>query len=235
MPNNYPNPNRNPYRVNREPAREPIRQPVAPRVARSTIDFETQRVCPACGKIIKVNHNFCKFCGVDLSSIKPLGNADRTLKELANAALKDPSPEVRKEAIDTLGELGENEVLGVLTYVLLNDLDERVRQKAADELGDLHNPISLDVMAQALKDRSPLVRKEAIDGLKKIKKYNKPEVKVEAVPRPPEEIEEKAEVIQREPEEYAEEPKVEDFEEEEDNDEQGLEEIEPEDEDSYNF
>ena len=220
MPN-YPNPNKNPYRVNREPAKQPVRQPLPPKAVRSSIDFENQRVCPSCGKLIKLAHNFCKFCGVDLSAIQALGNADRTLKELANAALNDPSPEVRKEAIDTLGELAGDEVLGLLTYVLLNDPDERVRKEAADELGDIHNPISLDVMAKALKDRSPLVRKEAIEGLKKIKKENKPVEKVEAIPREPQEVEE-------EPVVYAEESGEEE-ETEEEEDQIVLREIEPED------
>ncbi|GAH93158.1 unnamed protein product, partial [marine sediment metagenome] len=49
------------------------------------------------------------------------------------------------------------------------------RKEAADELGDLHHPHSLDVLAKALKDRSSIVRKEAIEGLKKIKQMNKPE------------------------------------------------------------
>jgi HEAT repeat protein len=52
---------------------------------------------------------------------------------------------------------------------------ELVRKEAANELGDIHHPHSLDVLAKALKDRSPSVRKEAIEGLKKIKQMNKPE------------------------------------------------------------
>jgi len=74
-----------------------------------------------------------------------------------------------------LGDFGETKVLGVLTYVLLHDPDENVRLEAADKLGDLHHPYSLDALTKALKDVSPLVRKEAIEGLKKIKKKNKPE------------------------------------------------------------
>ena len=46
------------------------------------IDFNTQRVCPACGKAIKIDHNFCKYCGVDLSEIEPIGN-DNILRPLA--------------------------------------------------------------------------------------------------------------------------------------------------------
>ena len=139
MPNYYPDPNRNPYRVSREPVREaPIE-----RKAQSTIDFDTQRICPSCGKIIKISHNFCKFCGVDLNYIPALGESDRTLKELSIAALTDLDFEVRKDAISSLAELGENEILGVLTYALMNDLHELVRKEAADKLGNIHNNITL--------------------------------------------------------------------------------------------
>jgi len=170
-PTNYPDPNKNPYRVNKEQEREPSQA----RFTKPSVDFETQRVCPSCGKAIKISHNFCKFCGTDLVGIQPLGYSDRTLKELANTALTDPDPGVRKDAVDTLGELGDNEILGVLAYILLNDAHELVRKEAANELGDIHHPHTLDVLAKALKDRSPSVRKEAIEGLKKIKQMNKPE------------------------------------------------------------
>jgi len=89
-------------------------------------------------------------------------------------AVSDLDPEVRKEAVDTLGDFGDKRVLGVLTYVLLNDPDENVRKEAADELGDLHHPFSLDALAKALKDESAIVRKAAIEGLKKLKKMSKP-------------------------------------------------------------
>jgi len=160
-----PNPNLNPYKVKESHNKE----------GRVFIDFNTQRVCPACGKAIKISHNFCKYCGVDLSAIDPIGNSDEISKALAITAVTDPDPEVRKEAIDTLGDFEEKKILGVLTYVLLNDPNEKVRREAADELGDLHHPYSMEVLAKALKDESPLVRKEAIEGLKKIKKKIKPE------------------------------------------------------------
>jgi len=169
--NNYPNPHKNPYRVKNQPNNRdtPVNQQL------TKIDFNSNRICPSCGKIISLKHNFCKFCGVDLSGLRPMQEADRTMRELAKTALTDPNADVRKEAVDTLGDFGEYEVLGVLTYILLNDPDENVRKEAADELGDLHHIISLDILAKALKDRSPIVRKEAIEGLKKIRKKNKPE------------------------------------------------------------
>ena len=160
-----PDPNVNPYKV---------KKVIAP-PTRTFIDFNTRRICPACGNDIKIHHNFCKYCGVDLSAIDSIGNSDEISKQLAITATTDPDAEVRREAVDTLGDFGEIKVLGVLTYVLLHDPNENVRMEAADELGDLHHPYSLDVLAKALKDVSPLVRKEAIEGLKKIKKKNKPE------------------------------------------------------------
>ena len=228
MGNDKYNPNRgkNPYRV----SREPVRESTPAKFATSSIDFDTQRICASCGKIIKISHNFCKFCGVDLSGIQPLGYSDRTLKELANTALTDPDPGVRKDAVDTLGDLGESEVLGVFSYILLNDSDESVRKEAADELGDYHHPHSLDVLAKALKDKSPIVRKEAIEGLKKIKKKNKPE-KIEKEDK--EEHEEPSEPLEETVTKTIEFSEIEIEEEVEEQKEEPLEEIEHDDEDQY--
>jgi hypothetical protein len=156
-------PNTNPYRVKQAPT--------SPK--RDVIDFNTRRICPACGRDIKITHNFCKYCGVDLTEIEPIGT-DEISKQLAMTAVSDPDLEVRKEAIDTLGDFEDKRILGVLTYILLNDPDESVRKEAADKLGDIHHPYSLDALSKALKDESALVRKEAIEGLKKIKKSTKP-------------------------------------------------------------
>ena len=226
MGNDKYNQNRtkNPYRV----SKEPVREPTPTSFAKPGVDFETQRICVSCGKVIKIGHNFCKFCGVDLSGIQPLGYSDRTLKELANTALTDPNPGVRKDAVDTLGDLGESEVLGVFAYILLNDRDEMVRKEAADELGDFHHPHSLDVLAKALKDPSPIVRKEAIEGLKKIKKKNKPEKKAET-----EKVEEKTSETVENEQQIADHEDLDDDEESEESEEDTLKEIAVEDEDSY--
>ena len=167
-----PDPNKNPYRIGNSSQSQ--NNPGNPEF----IDFNTQRVCPSCGGIIKISHNFCKYCGVDLSRIEAIGTTDEISKQLAITAVSDPNAEVRKEAVDTLGNFGDTKVLGVLTYVMLHDTDPEVRREAVDELGDLHHPYSLDALAKALKDESPEVRKEAIEGLKKIKKKVK-EKKIE--------------------------------------------------------
>jgi len=239
-PNYYPDPNKNPYRVTRKPESRPTTPASTPTISRTSIDFNTQRVCPSCGKIIKASHNFCKYCGVDLSAIDPIGKADRTLKELATTALTDPNADVRKDAVGTLGDFGEHEVLGVLAYVLLNDPDEMVRKEAADELGDLHHPISLDVLAKALKDRSPIVRKEAIESLKKIKTKNKPKEltkKEKDIEKRSEIKEEEVEVGEKVEEKVEKEEHHESIEAETEEtselDEEPLKQIEPQDDDYY--
>ena len=182
----YQNPNNNPYKVRGDQS-NPREQSSSPR---APLNFNEHRICPACGKIIKISHNFCKFCGSDLSSLAPIGKSDEVTRTLADTAISDPSPEVRKEAVASLAEFGEYEVLGVLSYILLNDPNEDVRSEAADELGKFHHPHSLDVFAKALKDKSPIVRKKAIDGLKNIKKMikkrepleDKPEKIVQHIP-----------------------------------------------------
>ncbi|KKM75877.1 hypothetical protein LCGC14_1385830 [marine sediment metagenome] len=177
------NPKGNPYKRKQTP----------PPPKRNFIDFNIHRICPACGLVIKMTYNFCKHCGVDLSAIEPIGK-DEISKQLAITAVTDPDPEVRKEAVDTIGDFGDKKVLGVLTFVLLNDPDENVRKEAADELGDLHHPYSLNALAKALKDESPIVRKEAIEGLKKIKKKTKPDKIYKGKPEEREEKKEKLKV-----------------------------------------
>jgi len=121
-------------------------------------------------------------CGVDLKKIHPIGNSDAISRELAITATSDSDPEVRKEAVDTLGSFEDTKNLGVLTYILFHDPDDEVRREAADELGDIGHPYSMDALSKAMKDKSPEVRKEAIEGLKKIRKKHDAEEQREGKP-----------------------------------------------------
>jgi hypothetical protein len=163
----------NPYRIRNEQGQPERSQPEQRSSPRAPLDFSIHRICPACGKIIKITHSFCKFCGPNISSISPIGRSDEVTKTLADTAISDPNPDVRKSAVASIGEFGEIDVIGLLSYILLNDHDELVRKEAASELGKFHHPYSLDVLAKALKDKSALVRKEAIEGLKNIKMMTK--------------------------------------------------------------
>ena len=162
-----PEPNKNPYRVKQAPSSSGSSAPSG-----TFIDFNTQRVCPSCGRFIAIAHNFCKFCGVDLSEIEPIGKDD-ILRPLAITAATDPDASVRKEALDTIGSFKDKKALGLFTFSLFNDPSPACRKEAADELGDLHHPYSLEALTKALKDQDPEVRKEAIEGLKKIKQKTK--------------------------------------------------------------
>ncbi len=145
----------------------------------SPINFGTQRFCPKCGTIVKVDIKICNSCNVDLTKINTIEDTDDITKKLAITALKDISPSVRKETINSLGEIGDSKVLGILTYVLFNDPDEKVRKEAADELGDLHYEISIEALKKAMDDKSEIVRKEAVEGITKIKKKIMKRTKVE--------------------------------------------------------
>ena len=129
-----PDPHKNPYRVRNSP--QSHNNPGNPEF----IDFNTQRVCPSCGGIIKISHNFCKYCGVDLSRIEAIGTTDEISKQLAITAVSDPNAEVRKEAVDTLGNFGDTKVLGVLTYVMLHDTDPEVRREVPSVPGGGAHP-----------------------------------------------------------------------------------------------
>ena len=181
----------NPYRIRNEQG-----QPEQRSSSRAPLDFAVHRICPACGKIIKMTHSFCKFCGTNISSISPIGRSDEVTKTLSDTAISDPNPDVRKSAVASIGEFGETDIIGLLSYILLNDPDESVRKEAACELGKLHHPYSLDVFAKALKDKSALVRKEAIEGLKNIKMMTKKRESLEEQDPPKAEL---REPVQKEP------------------------------------
>ncbi|MFX1496124.1 MAG: HEAT repeat domain-containing protein [Promethearchaeota archaeon] len=213
----------NPYKVRNTPSK--VQNQTPPKD--TPINFKTERVCPACGKIIKISHNFCKFCGIDLSTIIPLGDSDRTVIELAKTALTDQDADVRRDAVNTIGDLGERDVLGILTYILINDIDALVRKEAANELGNKHNTISIDILTKALKDRSPIVRKQAIEALKRIKKLAHPEQKHDKIVEQQVPLEREVESEQKADSNH-------EVSEEEDKIEDPLREIDPHDDDFYN-
>ncbi len=152
--------------------------------SKQIINFNTQRICPKCIKFLDINSKICDSCNADLKNIRAIGESDEILKQIAVSALNDPDPKIRKEAIDSLGDFEELQVLGLLGYVLLNDPDEKVRKEAADELGDISHIYSIQILIQALKDPNLGVIKEAYEGLEKIVKAaetNKLEINIEDI------------------------------------------------------
>ncbi len=136
------------------------------------IEFSEKRFCPGCGEIVFLEAEQCNGCDMALNEFGTMSDADEISLQFAKTALTDLDPQVRKEAIDSLGSFEKKRMLGLLSYILFNDPDEEVRKEAADEMGDIHDPSSLDVLKKAMKDKSGVVRKEVISALKKIKKKN---------------------------------------------------------------
>ncbi len=87
--NNY----NNPYRIRNEQNQPEQGQPKQRSSPRAPLDFAVHRICPACGKIIKMTHSFCKFCGTNISSISPIGRSDEVTKTLSDTAISDPNPD----------------------------------------------------------------------------------------------------------------------------------------------
>lgn len=136
-----------------------------------SFNFKENRFCPRCGSIIGISRKSCEICKADISAIEPMGEKDKKLKTLLLKAF-NPNASIRKKAINDIGENKDVKVLGILTHALLNDPDEAVRKEAADELGDFKNSISVYALEKAAKDESENVKKEAIEGLKKIKEQS---------------------------------------------------------------
>ena len=90
-------------------------------------------------------------------------------------ALDDADPNIRKKAIEAIGDLELNDSLLPLGYALLNDSCKQVRIEAAKELGDLESPAAINVLTKALSqaDEDSEIKKEIIKSLKKIRKHNK--------------------------------------------------------------
>lgn len=92
--------------------------------------------------------------------------ADRALKKLRSRSrtelttkLRDPSPRVREEAVEQLGAFGASVVPTLIP--LLADDDEKVRRTAGSTLARFRDAESVESVARALDDKSPLVREGA--------------------------------------------------------------------------
>jgi len=78
-------------------------------------------------------------------------------------ALKDKTPDIRRSAVETLGEIGDSQALTPLIDVL-NDEDAAVRNEAITALGGITNPGTVKYLLAALKDPR-YDRKKVIDAL----------------------------------------------------------------------
>lgn len=95
------------------------------------------------------------------------GNIDETLPELLRA-LEDSSPEVRIEALETLGGEADERSVGAIVRLVFEDGDGRVRAAAVEALGQIGTPTALVALEQALRDTEQGVRSSAVEAIAEI-------------------------------------------------------------------
>lgn len=83
------------------------------------------------------------------------------------SALSNPDPDVRNDAVGTLRRIGDPMVVEPLAD-LLTDPEDRVRQSVCYALGSLGNPQAVPALIEALQDPDEYVRKAAVNALEQI-------------------------------------------------------------------
>ncbi|MDG2382374.1 MAG: HEAT repeat domain-containing protein [Pirellulaceae bacterium] len=83
------------------------------------------------------------------------------------AALEDANPDIRIEAIRSLGRIGSPQALQLLIGVNRSDLNLDVRQAATQELGQFESLEATAALGQALDDADPAIQYLAMQSLRK--------------------------------------------------------------------
>ena len=103
------------------------------------------------------------------------GDTTGTVVPALVAALKDPSPEVRRAAAQSLGQIGDRRATSGLLGVLGDD-DPGVRTQAIEALGELQDPRAIEALGDRLKDPVKEVRRAAFSALSHFSENLKPEL-----------------------------------------------------------
>ncbi|NQT82085.1 HEAT repeat domain-containing protein [bacterium] len=99
-----------------------------------------------------------------LASLRRFAPYDSTAREAIRNLLQDPSEQVRREATDALGDLGDKEAAPLMAQ-MLGDPDPRVRWEAIDSFADWGYKEAAPNIAGMLSDPDPGVRREAVVAL----------------------------------------------------------------------
>ena len=83
-------------------------------------------------------------------------------------ALKDRDSDVREDAAEALGMIGDARAVEPLIQALKDDISSDVREEAAEALGMIGDARAVEPLTQALKDRDSDVREEAALALARI-------------------------------------------------------------------
>ncbi|MDD3566085.1 MAG: HEAT repeat domain-containing protein [Methanothrix sp.] len=79
--------------------------------------------------------------------------------------LRDGASELRVSAAQALGNIGDPQAIGALTYVAQKDGDPKVREAAKEALEKIGDPRTVDQLIEALKDEDGLAREGAVTAL----------------------------------------------------------------------
>ena len=101
-------------------------------------------------------------CDLKLSAAQALGELrDSRAIPALTFALGDAEANVRQEAIDSLGRLGDDSAVGTLTRLLENHWDDQARAHAVRALWKFHCRCAVVSLIRALKNDDPEVRRIA--------------------------------------------------------------------------
>ena len=104
---------------------------------------------------------------VQVKATEALGDAAResgNVSELVALARTHPRADVRKEAIETLGDVHETGASTALIAIARSDADEDLRRKAVEALGEQHTEAALNALRDVARTSGPEhVRRQAME------------------------------------------------------------------------
>jgi HEAT repeat protein len=99
-----------------------------------------------------------------INALRRIAQFDPATREAIRGLLDDPSVQVRREATDALGDLGDKEAAPLMAQ-MLSDADPGVRWEAIDSFADWGYKEAAPLIARMLGDSDANVRREALVAL----------------------------------------------------------------------
>ena len=108
---------------------------------------------------------------VQVKATEALGdavNSENDVSALVSLARSHSRAEVRREAIETLGNVHEESAVGALIAIARNDAYPELRRAAIEALGDQHNAVAFEALRSIALGNGPehaRVRRRAVEIL----------------------------------------------------------------------
>lgn len=124
----------------------------------------TRYYCPNCWNDFPENHSLCPVCGLDIEAFYE----ERDFFQKLIVALKNPEPETPVRAATILGMIGDRRAVAPLIEVLKKSCDYYIMRSIISALGMLGGKDARQVIEMYLCHRSVIVRKAALDAMKRL-------------------------------------------------------------------